>query len=115
MIIKILRDFSYTPGPRYIDEGPNSGEHFRQTILLDAMRTCIQNDEILTIDLDGTAGYGRSFLEESFGGMVRVDKVPYQAIVDHLKVVSEEEPEWIAKIDGYLRKAHGQNEMDKKE
>lgn len=115
MTIKILNDFSYTPGPRYIWEGPYSGELFRQSILLKAMKTAIAKDEKLIVDLDGTAGYGRSFFEESFGGLIRIDGLEYDDIISHLTLISEEEPHWIQKIEGYLRKAHGERTVDKKE
>ena len=112
MRIKILKDFTYTPGPRYIHEGPHSGEEFRRNILLDAMKLAIEANKTLTVDLDGTAGYGRSFLEESFGGMIRVDSVPFDEIISHLEIISEEEPEWKTKIEGYLRKADAERKLD---
>ena len=115
MKIKILTDFSYTPGPRYILEGKNSGEEFRNTILRETVNKAITSGEILTVDLDGTAGYGRSFLEEAFGGLVRVDGLKYDDIVSHLEVISNEEPEWKAKIAAYLKKAHDETKVAEKE
>lgn len=115
MKIKILTDFSYTPGPRYFVEGKHSGEEFRDTVLRDSVRKAIRDDEILTVDLDGTAGYGRSFIEEAFGGLIRVDKIKYDDIVAHLQIVSEEEPEWEPKIKEYLKKANEEAQMAEKE
>jgi hypothetical protein len=68
--IKIAKDYSATPGPRSISEGSFSADIFRQKILAQAVKNVIDNDEILIIDLDGTAGYAPSFLEESFGGLI---------------------------------------------
>ncbi|HBS6036907.1 TPA: STAS-like domain-containing protein [Klebsiella aerogenes] len=62
-----IKDFSKYPGPRYESLGENSGEKFRDTFLIPAI---LENDEI-AIDFDGVFGYGSSFLEEAFGGLVR--------------------------------------------
>ncbi len=105
-MIKIAKDFSYAPGPRYIREGKNSGELFRRELLAPAIRKAISRKEKLTVDLDGTAGYGRSFLEEAFGGLIREDKLDYQTIVDALVVVSSEQPILKEKINAHLKKAH---------
>jgi hypothetical protein len=106
MIIKIAKDFSYAPGPRYIHEGKNSGELFRTTILHHAMKEAILSKQKLTVDLDGTGGFGRSFLEEAFGGLIRIDKMSYQSILDVLEVISNEQPLLKEKVYSYLKKAH---------
>ena len=54
--ISVAKNFSVYPGGRTPEDGPFSGEVFRKELL---------------IDLDGTRGYGSSFLEEAFGGLVR--------------------------------------------
>lgn len=65
--INIARDFSKYPAGRYNDDGPASGQAFRERFLLPALR----GGDSLIIELDGTRGYGSSFLEEAFGGVVR--------------------------------------------
>ena len=109
-MIKIAKDFRFAPGPRYIREGKNSGELFRQKILREAMQTAIAKNQKLTVDLDGTAGYGRSFLEEAFGGLIREDRLNYAAIKKALVVISHEQPNIIEKINYYLDKAHEQEQ-----
>ena len=32
---------------------------------------CVQADDTVVVDLDGVEGYGSSFLDEAFGGLVR--------------------------------------------
>lgn len=66
-VISIATDFSKSPAGRYVSDGPAPGEAFREQWLLPALRDA----EKVTVDLDGTAGYGSSFLEEAFGGLVR--------------------------------------------
>jgi len=65
--ISIANDFSVYPAGRMIHDGPFSGEKFRKDFLEPVMKS----NEQATIDLDGTRGYGSSFLEEAFGGLVR--------------------------------------------
>lgn len=104
--IKIATDFSRAPGARYESEGPHSGEKFRKEILLPKLQEAIQSKIKLKIILDGTAGLGTSFLEESFGGLIRVDKVDYDKIRETIILVSEEEPDYIEEINEYLQDAY---------
>ena len=72
--ISIAKDFSRYPAGRFESDGPYSGETFRKKYLELALR----NHEKITIDLDGTRGYGSSFLEEAFGGLVRAGFSPWE-------------------------------------
>lgn len=102
--LKISKNFSTTPGPRLRKQGSFSGQQFREDILLAAIKNAINKNEILILDLDGTAGYGPSFLEESIGGLIRVEGIHYDALISHLKIVSKEEPYLIDEIHDYLIK-----------
>ena len=68
IIIDIGKNFSRYPAGRYETDGPFNGELFRTKFLVPAL----VNQQNTTIDLDNTAGYGSSFLEEAFGGLVRI-------------------------------------------
>lgn len=69
-MIQIDRDFSPDPNGRYYSDGPNSGEKFRQELLLPALDR-LKNNDVLTIKIDGDViGYGSSFLDEGFAGVV---------------------------------------------
>ncbi|MBU2949709.1 STAS-like domain-containing protein [Tamlana agarivorans] len=89
--INLAKDFSKTPGSRYEKEGKFSGELFRKTILAPAIKEAIKNNNKVEINLDGTAGYGTSFLEEIFGGLIREDKISYVELKKRLSIISEEE------------------------
>lgn len=93
-LIKVANRYP-CPGPRFIKLGPSSGEEFKKWIVSE-----IQKDPNLTIDLDGTEGYGSSFLEEAFGGLVR-ENVDIN-IVKNIKFISKEEPELIDEIHEYI-------------
>lgn len=66
-LISIATAFSETPAGRYYTDGPFSGQKFRTEILYPAL---MENDKV-ELNLDGTLGYGSSFLEEVFGGLIR--------------------------------------------
>lgn len=105
IIFSVSRDYSRTPGPRNITEGEFSGEDFRVKHLAPQMRRAIAENKILLLDLDGTAGYGPSFLEESIGGLIRIEKIPPQDVRDHLRFKSNEEPYLIDEIAKDLQDA----------
>ena len=65
--INIGSDFSRYPAGRFKSDGDFNGELFRDKFLIPAL----ENQEYTLIELDDTAGYGSSFLEEAFGGLVR--------------------------------------------
>jgi hypothetical protein len=65
--ISVARDFSRFPAGRFRTDGPASGEEFRDRLLVPPL----SSGALVTVNLDGTVGYGSSFLEEAFGGLVR--------------------------------------------
>ncbi len=102
MTINIAKEYTKTPGGRYIVEGPYSGEDFRKTVLRPAFIKAKTAGEKLIVIMDGGYGYGTSFLEEAFGGLVR--DLGDEDISD-IEIVSEEEPPLIPKIKMYIREA----------
>jgi hypothetical protein len=105
IILKIATEFSPTPGPRYNQEGMYSGESFRESILKIKMQEAIQNDVKLIVDLDNVCGYGTSFLEEAFGGLIRVNGFKKNDVLDHLEIVSTEEDYLTADVIQYIVKS----------
>jgi hypothetical protein len=90
--VKIATEFTRTPGSRYRSEGEFSGQSFRNSVLLPKVRQAVDKREPLLVDLDGTAGYATSFLEEAFGGLVREEGVDGATLLALLKIKSNEEP-----------------------
>lgn len=95
--INVAKDFSPNPAGRFPSDGEFSGQRFREELLLPALKT----NEKITIDFDGTEGYGSSFLDEAFGGLVRAGYQP-QVLRDRLSIKSEEDPSVIQEIIGYI-------------
>lgn len=99
--IDIAKDFHDAPGGRYKKDGKWSGEEFRDALLEPAFA----NNACTTIEviLDGTFGYGISFLEEAFGGLAR--KFGAKKVLDKLVFVSKENPSLIERIKAYITEA----------
>lgn len=106
LVVNIATDFSRTPGVRYESEGEFSGEKFRKEILLPMYNEAQKQKLKLKVVLDGTAGLGTSFLEESFGGLIREDGVDYYMLIKTLVLVSEENPDYIDEINEYMKDAN---------
>ena len=103
--INIAREFSTVPGPRFRDEGPHSGQAFRDDLLLPRFKQASAAGEQLVVYLDGVKfGYPTSFLEESFGGLARA--VGIDAARQGLSLVANDEPLLVREIEGYIRDAH---------
>lgn len=66
-VVSIAKNFSRFPAGRYLTDGPYSGQAFREKVV----EPLLKEGKRVTIDLDGVMGYGSSFLEEAFGGLVR--------------------------------------------
>jgi hypothetical protein len=84
--IDVGKDFSRTPGGRYISDGPDSGQLFRDRFVVPALSRAIAQNEKLTIVLDGPRGYLSSFLEEAFGGLIRYGFFNHRQLKDHLDI-----------------------------
>lgn len=96
--IKIASDFSEEPSGRYHPkDGKYTGERFRNEFLMPQLK---QKNKII-IDFDGAEGYGSSFLEEAFGGLVRCgfDK---NFLLSSFIFISNEDPSIIDEVKEYI-------------
>lgn len=80
MQINIAEDFSKFPCGVNPNDSPYCGSNFRDNFLLPALDNLKPNEK-LTIQLDGTLGYGSSWIESAFQG---IDK-------NRIKLVSDSE------------------------
>jgi hypothetical protein len=69
--LSIASEFSKYPAGRTRRDGPYSAERFRDDILVPALKGAAEKGGRVIVILDGVYGYSSSFLEETFGGLVR--------------------------------------------
>ena len=81
----------------------HSGEEFREDFLQPSFEQIKDTDSFLIVDLDGTIGYGTSWLEEVFGGLART--YGNEIVAQKLNFISEEEPYLIEDIKQYIKDA----------
>src|SRR5690606_36087113 len=80
------------PGPRYCNQGDYSGEDFYHVILNPKFAEAFEESKKLVVDLDSTAGYASSFLDEAFGNLVYDFRL--ENVTKFLEIISKQEPDW---------------------
>lgn len=102
MKIDIAKDFSHKPFGRDDDDGKFNGRRFRQELL---MRAFNDNNEPVEVFLDGvTRGFGSSFLDEAFAGLIR-DGVDYNQVKTRL-VIRTDDDDYKSEIWDYIEEEH---------
>lgn len=77
--INVTKDFGKKPYGRYAEDGEWNGTKFR-AFLAEKLR---EFDHV-HVNLDGYNRYGRSFLDEAFGGLIREEGFDYEFLKEHL-------------------------------
>ena len=83
--INVAKDFSRYPSGRYVEDSRFSGQRFRNDFLIPSLR----NYDCVIVEIDGTLGYGSSFLDEAFGELRRANIFSPEQIRDKLIVRTE--------------------------
>jgi hypothetical protein len=88
MIIDLARDFSPYPAGRFSTDGDFNGEIFREKILVPKLKETISRGaaEKLIIDIDGVRSFGSSFLEEAFGGLIRLKHFTKKEVLNRIEI-----------------------------
>jgi len=94
--IQVARDFSRHPAGRFEQDGPYSGELFRRKHLAPHLR----KGESIVVEMDGARGYGSSFLEEAFGGLIR-DGFSLALVQEKIRIIASN-PSIEHEIQSYL-------------
>jgi hypothetical protein len=98
-------DFSKTPYGRHPADGKHNGECFRETVL----RQHFEDDtvRIVNVHLDTIAEgyeYGSGFLEEAFGGLIRVSGISKAVVKKKLRLYTGQQ-DYVVDIFSYIREA----------
>lgn len=105
-MINVAKEFSKTPFGRFEKDGPFNGEKFRKVSLLPAFNS--QDGEPVVVDFNGIAlVIGSSFLEEAFGGLVRLENFDKLDILDRL-IVKARTPIYELQIRKFVKAAQPQ-------
>lgn len=94
LFYSVALNFSRRPGGRTEADGPHSGEALRRRLA----QTLRHFDGRLMVDLDGTAGMGWSFLDEAFGGLIRVEGFSLAELDARLVFKARHDPSYILSI-----------------
>ncbi len=98
-VIDVGTDFTRFPAGRTNSDGPYSGEAFRDKHL----RPWLDRHERVEIRLDSALGYGSSFLEEAFGGLIRLNYSKEDVL--SLLQLDTADPLLKQEIEGYIKNA----------
>jgi len=99
-----VRDFTRTSGPRMRQDGPHSGEEFRDTYLLPKFIEAVGEGVCLNVILEETKGYASLFLEEAFGGLIRKG-CRKKDVKKYLKIHSTDRPWYVSEVRRYIDQA----------
>lgn len=91
--LSVAESFTRHPGPRYVRQGPDSGERFRK-VLID----WLARYDRFVVDLDGTSGFGSSFLDEAFGGLIRSEGMARSDVLRRISIKSTLDESYIHEV-----------------
>lgn len=97
----IAKQYTKLPGTR--DRGPHSGKDFREKVLKELVTKAISEEAKFVIDLAGTHGFAPSFLEESFGGLIREGYFTKDQLLEVLEVKCDEMPLYAEKVIEFIK------------
>lgn len=110
MEIYVATQYTRTPNARFESQAKGqSGEGFRDKLLLPKLKKCIEKGDTLYVFFDGCLGAGVSFLEEAFGGLIRKG-IAFNDIQNHLRIVWKSNPRKQHQAEGFIIKAHNDKE-----
>lgn len=105
--IEVAKDYTDTPGARYIKDGPFSGELFLNNILRPKFEKALKNGYKLLIDLDGVWGYPSSFVSGSFGKLST--EVGFKKVLEYIEFKSDENSIRLENIINEIKNPKKQN------
>lgn len=106
-LIKFAQEFTDMPIGRYRADDKFSGEVFREDLLVPALK----NNNTVTLDLSNVYGFGSSFLEEAFSGIIRTKSFTLEELKRKLQIICADDPMTIKQIWCYIEDADNRLEQ----
>ena len=104
LLINLATDFYKHPFGRYRNQGPYSGEKFREEILVPAL----EKHKAVTVDITYARGLGSSFLDEAFAGLIRNHGFTSELFKERVFIKSDVVRSWPESIWRYVLIAENQ-------
>ena len=98
--INVIKDFNSKPYGRYPDDGAGCGENFRKYLA-----GFLKEYDLVHVELTGYNRYGRSFIDEAFGGLIRVEGYTLSQLKKKLTYTDKDIKSIETLIDERLNKA----------
>lgn len=86
--INVGEEFYPRPAGRFYEDGSHSGQRFREEFLLPSINRLAEGEK-LHIDFSTVTMAGSSFLEESFGGLIRKRNISKDKLLSILEITSK--------------------------
>ncbi len=105
--ISIPHDYSPSPAGRTKGDGPFNGARFRDDFLAPRLRNAIAHGRTLVVNFDDADSYSSSFLEEAFGGLIRISKFSRSDVAKSLQLMANDSVfrPYVMDAKGYLEDA----------
>ena len=88
----VAKEYYPRPMGRARKDGLHSGERFREEVLLPFFESLKDNpNQILILDFNGISTAGSSYLEESFGGLIRENGYRKSDLNKHIRIVVDDD------------------------
>lgn len=99
--IDIAKNFSRFPAGRTPRDSAHSGEDFREKHLV----PYLNKFRVVKVLMDGTVGYGSSFLDEAFGGLMRTSSLFDKTNLEKRLQLVTFDPNLSAEVWSYIKQA----------
>ena len=82
-ILTVAKDYSKYPGGRYLEDGVGNATDFRENHLV----PMLEKNKPFLIDLNGVVAYPVSFIDEAFGGLVRMKRYTSEQLLKLIEFI----------------------------
>lgn len=97
-VFRFAHEFTDIPIGRFRTDGDLSAEVFRDDILI----PLLANHNKVILDLNGVFGFGSSFLDEAFCGIIRRKLYTVDELLTKLEIICDDDPMTVRQIHKYL-------------